>query len=128
MMTVNGEVTPDTLLEKVASLPLRGYRFVTMTAVDCGENLVIYYHFDKNFELYTLKLTLPKPGVVQSISGICFAALIVENEIQDLFGVTFENLALDFEHHFLLAQDAPVKPFCSVPGVRITTVEKGAAK
>lgn len=128
MMTVNEEVTAAELLEKVASLPLRGYRFVTMTAVDCGENFVIYYHFDRNFELYTLKLTLPKPGVVNSISNICFAALIVENEIQDLFGIRFENLAIDYEHHFLLAADAPEKPFCHVPGVKISTVEKGAGK
>lgn len=74
MMTVNEEVTPETLLEKVASLPLRGYRFVTMTTVDCGEAFTIYYHFDKDYQLYTLKLSLPKPGVVSSISSICFAA------------------------------------------------------
>ena len=128
MMTVNEEVTPDTLLEKVASLPLRGYRFVTMTTVDCGEDFNIYYHFDKDYSLYTLKLTLPKPGNVSSISGICFAAAIIENEIQDLFGITFSDLAIDYEKHFILSADAPEKPFCHVPGVKITTVEKGAAK
>lgn len=74
MMTVNEEVAPGDLLEKVASFPLRGYRFVTMTTLDCGENFVIYYHFDKDYELHTLKLTLPKPGCVSSISNICFAA------------------------------------------------------
>ena len=88
----------------------------------------IYYHFDKNYELYTLRLKVEKPGVVPSISKACFAALIIENEIQDLFGITFTGLVVDYEKHFLLAPDAPEKPFCHVPGVKITTVDSPAAK
>lgn len=123
MMKINEEVTVAVLVEKAASLQLQGYRFVTMTAVDCEDYYDIYYHYDKDYELYTLRLKVEKNGVVPSISKACFAALIVENEIQDLFGITFTDLVIDYEKRFILSADAPEKPFCHVPGVKITTVE-----
>ena len=46
-MNINEELTLDNILEKIASMPLRGYRFVTMTTVDCGDTFDIYYHFDR---------------------------------------------------------------------------------
>ena len=128
MMNSNEEITLENVIGKVATLMVSDYRFVTMTAVDCDEYFDIYYHFDKNYELYTMRLKVEKPGVVPSVSTACFAALIVENEIQDLFGITFTGLVIDYEKHFLLAPDAPEKPFCHVPGVKITTVESPAAK
>ncbi|MBQ9770587.1 MAG: NADH-quinone oxidoreductase subunit C [Lentisphaeria bacterium] len=128
MMKINEEVSLETVVGKAASLLFSEYRFVTMTTVDCDEYFDIYYHFDKNYELYTLRLKVEKPGVVPSISKACFAALIIENEIQDLFGITFTGLVVDYEKHFLLAPDAPEKPFCHVPGVKITTVDSPAAK
>lgn len=128
MMKINEEATLETIVGKAASLLVADYRFVTMTTVDCDEYFDIYYHFDKNYELYTLRLKVEKPGVVPSISKACFAALIIENEIQDLFGITFTGLVVDYEKHFLLAPDAPEKPFCHVPGVKITTVDSSAAK
>ena len=128
MMKINEEVTLENVIGKVATLMVSDHRFVTMTAVDCDEYFDVYYHFDKNYELYTMRLKVEKPGVVPSISKACFAALIVENEIQDLFGITFTGLAIDYEKHFLLAPDAPEKPFCHVPGVKITTVDSPAVK
>ena len=128
MMKINEEVTLENVIGKVATMMVSDYRFVTMTAVDFDEYFYIYYHFDKNYELYTMRLKVEKPGVVPSISKACFAALIVENEIQDLFGITFTGLVVDYEKHFLLAPDAPEKPFCHVPGVKITTVDSPAAK
>lgn len=122
MMKINEEATPETVVGRAASLQLKGYRFVTMTTVDCEDHFDLYYHFDKDYELYTLKLNVEKPGTVPSISRACFASVIIENEIQDLFGITFTDLAIDYEKHFLLAPDAPEKPFCHVPGVKITTV------
>lgn len=125
-MKVNEELELSNLLEKIASLMPRGYRFVTMTAVDAGTHFDIYYHFDYHFELNTFLLKLPKEKSLPSISGICFAALLVENEIQDLFGITVTDLVIDYNKSFLLAQDAPVKPFCKVPGVGVDVMEKSA--
>ena len=69
-------ITVDCLLDKVASkLPL-GFRFVTMTCVDCGEHFDILYHFDKNYELTNFRLSLKKGEPLPSISGLIFAALV----------------------------------------------------
>ena len=70
----------------------------------------------------TLQLVLKKGETLPSISGVCFAAVVVENEIQDLFGIKVTDLAIDYEKHFLLAADAPAQPFCRVPGVGVTAV------
>jgi Ni,Fe-hydrogenase III component G len=40
-----------------------------------------------------LPLTVPKDTLVPSISPVYFAAFLVENEIQDLFGIRFQGLA-----------------------------------
>ena len=128
MMTINEVLTLDNQQEKIGALLLRGYRFVTMTVVDKGEEFDIFYHFDLDYEMVTYQLVLKKGDVLPSISGICFAAVIVENEIQDLFGITVSNLALDYEKHFLLAADAPAEPFCRVPGVGVTAVKASAVE
>ena len=73
MLKINEEVTLENLVEKVSALQLADYRFVTMTTVDCDDSFDIYYHYDKNYELYTLRLKVEKPGVVRSISKACFA-------------------------------------------------------
>ena len=126
MLKINEEATSENVVERVSSLQLTGYRFVTMTTVDCEDHFDLYYHFDKNYELYTLKLNVEKPGVVPSVTKACFAALIIENEIQDLFGITFTDLLIDYEKHFLLAPDAPERPFCHVQGVKITAIPAAA--
>jgi ech hydrogenase subunit D len=122
MMKINEVLTLDNQLEKIGALQLHGWRFVTMTVVDNGEMFDIYYHFDLDYELMTYKLELKKGDTLPSISGVCFAAVVVENEIQDLFGITITGLAIDYEKHFLLAPDAPAQPFCRVPGVGVTAV------
>lgn len=122
MMKINEVLTLDNQLEKIGALLLHNWRFVTMTVVDNGEMFDIYYHFDLDYELMTYKLELKKGDTLPSISGVCFAAVVVENEIQDLFGITITGLAIDYEKHFLLAPDAPAQPFCRVPGVGVTAV------
>ena len=122
MMTINEVLNLENQQEKIGALLLHGYRFVTMTVVDKGEEFDIFYHFDKDYELVTYQLMLKKGDDLPSISDICFAAVIVENEIQDLFGITFKDLKLDYNKHFILAPDAPAQPFCRVPGVGVTAV------
>ena len=122
MMKVNEVLTFENQLEKIGALLLNGYRFVTMTVVEKGEEFDIYYHFDLEYELTTCQLVLKKGEILPSISGICFAAVVVEYEIQDLFGITISGLAIDYEKHFILAADAPARPFCRVPGVGVTAV------
>lgn len=126
MMTINEVLTLENQLEKIGALQHQGYRFVTMTVVDKGEEFDIFYHFDLDYELMTYKLELKKGDPLPSISSVCFAAVVVENEIQDLFGITINGLAIDYEKHFILAPDAPAQPFCRVPGVGVTAVARDA--
>ena len=122
------EITRDDLLCEVASkLPL-GYRFVTMTCVDLGDAFDILYHFDKNYELLNLRLRLPKGQSLPSISGQVFAALVVENEIKDLFGVAVDGLLIDYGGRFLLAEGAPVAPQLKQPPAAAAQPAEGEKK
>ena len=108
------ETTKEDLPHVVASMLHRGYRFVTITCLDAGECFEILYHFDKDYELVNFRLKLPKDSDLPSISGIFLAAVIVENEMKDLFGISVTNMALDFGGRFLLTEDAPKAPMLKV--------------
>ena len=70
---------------EVAKMKVQGYRLVTLSCMEIDETTVdILYHFDKDLELKHLRLTAAKRSPVPSISPVYFAALLVENEIQDL--------------------------------------------
>jgi ech hydrogenase subunit D len=92
----------------------RGLRLVAMTAVDHDEASVdVFYHFGQDLKLEHSRLTVAKGSAVPSISGVFFAALLVENEIQDQFGLTFEGLVLDYHRTLLLDADLTEIPFRS---------------
>lgn len=112
------EATPITsaqLVAEVTKLKAEGYRLVTMSSVEIApENMEILYHFDKDLALVNLRLTLKKGGSIPSISGILFTAFLVENEIRDQFGVSFEGLVLDYQGRLLneCTQTSESSPFC----------------
>ena len=108
-------VTKDNLLHEVAAKCVLGRRFVTMTCNDLGESLELIYHFDRDLKLEHLKLVLPKGQPPPSISVICPPAALVENEIQDFFGVSFSGLTLDYGGRFLLSEEAPQAPLARRP-------------
>lgn len=90
------------------------YRFVTITAcANDDETIDLFYSFDKDYQLITIKTTFPKDEPVKSISSIYLAAAFAENEIKELFGVRFEELVLDYGGHLMLAKGAPESPFGS---------------
>ena len=114
------EATPITL-DEVRSVAKRmfagSWRLVTQTANDRGdEGVDILFHYDKDLEEQHFRLTVPKGTVIPSISGIYFAALLVENENRDLFGLEYEGLVLDFNRTLYLeeAGDPIVAPFCKI--------------
>ena len=121
-------VTLDAIPTEVWKLKTDGYRFVTMTCCDQGAAHDILYHFDKNYQLKHLRVSLPKGTALPSVASIYFAALIVENEMQDLLGVTVSGLPIDFKGRFMLAEGAPVAPLNkSVPGIGIQVQPKTPA-
>jgi ech hydrogenase subunit D len=102
------------LLEEVQTLKNKGYRFVTLSSVHCDDRFDVLYHFDRDLEMKHFRICLPKGESLPSISGIYLAAFMVENEIKDGFGIDFKGLAIDFEGHFMLADDVQKHPFCTV--------------
>lgn len=120
------EITVQELLGEVQKLHYEGYRLVTATCVDNNnDTLDLYYHFDMDYKLTNLKLTITKGSAVPSISKIFFCALLVENEIKELFGVNIENLVVDYGGHLLLSDGAPDNPMLRQ---QITIVKKGEDK
>lgn len=106
-------ISADDVIGETAKIKVQGYRFVTMSCAELDETMIdILYHFDKNLELKHLRLTVPKNTSVPSISPVYFAAFLVENEMQDLFGLRFEGLAIDYERTFYLEGEVKQTPFC----------------
>jgi ech hydrogenase subunit D len=106
-------VEADRLVGEVAKLKVQGYRLVTLTCTEIDEGtLDVLYHFDKDLGLKHLRLAAAKGGAVPSISPVYFAALLVENEIQDFFGLRFENLVVDYRGTLYLEEEALHTPYC----------------
>jgi ech hydrogenase subunit D len=118
-------VSRDALVGEVAKIKVQGYRFVTLSCVERdGENFDIFYHFDKNLTLKHFKLSIPKGLPVPSISPVYFAAFLVENEIQDLFGIIFYGLTVDYERTLYLEPEIKATPFCRYTVTRTPGVDK----
>jgi len=106
-------VSPDNLVAAVAKLKVEGYRFVTLTCMQADEGtVVILYHFDKDLVLKHLRVHVPADDPLPSITPVYFAAFLVENEIQDLFGLRFSGLTVDYERTLYLDGEVKVTPFC----------------
>ena len=65
---------------------------------------------NSDYELLTFRVSAPSGTNVPSLTGVYPAAMLIENEIADLFGITFMGLHPDFKKLLLLAQDAPSAP------------------
>ena len=111
----------DRLLGEAAGLKTDGYRFVTIscTALDANQ-FDLLYHFDRDLELRHLRLMLDAGRAVPSISPIYFAAFLVENEIQDLFGIRFSGLAIDYQRTLYGEESTRITPFCKYTVVAST--------
>lgn len=115
-------VQAASLVGEAAKLKVQGWRLVTLTATEIDAQWVdILYHFDRDLELLHLRLAAPKNAPVPSISPVYFAALLVENEIRDLFGLRFEGLVVDYEGRLYLEEETHAAPFCRF------TLQRGAA-
>lgn len=119
MLTQVTDIPVSQLQNEVSALKRDGYRFVTMTCTDLGDAHDILYHFDKQQQLRHLRLSLKKGDTLPSISNLLFAALIVENEIKDLFGIPVSDLAIDYQGRFILSENAPKAPLNKTRGIGV---------
>ena len=104
-------VLASELTAKVKELKADGYRLGHACCTKAGGGFEIMYSFDKDHVLLNLKLAVDEGQEVASISDVIWHAFIYENEMHDLFGVTFKNLALDYGGHFFkIAEPTPWNP------------------
>ncbi|MGB9779620.1 MAG: NADH-quinone oxidoreductase subunit C [Caldanaerobacter sp.] len=95
-----------------------GYRFVTETCLEEDGKFRIIYTFEKDSELDSFHTYVSPEEEVPSISKVYFAAIPVENEIHEMFGLRFKNLALDFQGLLFLGEFAPISPQASIEIMR----------
>lgn len=106
-------ITAEALCGQVRDLKKQGYRLVTMTCVDIDETTVeVLYHFDKDLQMVHLRMPHAKATPIPSISDIYFAAFLVENEMQDHFGICFKDLVIDYGQTLYLEDEVRRTPFC----------------
>lgn len=97
------------LLSSVKKLKEQDARFITITANDLNENEVeLIYHFEVNKQVNNLRLSAKKDEPIQSITSQYLSAFIAENELKDLFGLLFEDLAVDFGGEMLKEKESPI--------------------
>ena len=103
------------LLSVVQDMKTGGYRLGQACATLAGEIIEVLYTFEKDNELINYKIELDaKAPELQSVTGTYFYAFIYENEMHDLFGIKFKNLALDYGGHFFkLSKETPWNPLLS---------------
>ena len=100
----------DELLKAVEGLKNDGYRYSTMICQKADEGHDLIYIFEKDNKLKNLRYFV-KPGEKpKSVSGNYLCALLIENEYQDLYGLTFEGLAIDYKGHLYLTPNSPKAP------------------
>jgi len=107
-------VTIDTVVGEVMNMKNDGQRLITYsTYAEAEGKLGILYHFDKDLEVTHLRLVADMDKPIPSVSGVYFAALLVENEIRDQWNVEFDGLVLDFNRTLLLDPEVTQVPLVS---------------
>lgn len=88
------------ILKKVSEFKNEGYRLGQICATNIEGGIELLYSFDKDHNLYNLRMNVPDGSKVPSITGIYWPAFVYENESHDLFGVEFTDSQLDYGGHF----------------------------
>jgi Ni,Fe-hydrogenase III component G len=108
------DVTVDTVVGEVMKMKNDGHRLVTFSTYQEGEDgMGILYHFDKELETTHLRMSVKRDAPIPSVSGVYFAALLVENEIRDQWDVKFDGLVLDFNRTLYLDPEVTQVPLVS---------------
>ncbi len=122
-------VAPGDLVAEVKKLFDGGYRLVTATCLDQGENFEIIYHFDKDLEMQNLRMVFPKEAEVPSITGVYLAAFLIENEMKEMFGAKIAGIAVDYGGKLLVTEETLQTPLLkSVQVTSVATSPNGGAQ
>ena len=94
-----------------------GYTLITQTVVShCEGDNTLLYHYGKGLEEVHYRLEVKAGKAIPSITPIFFSALLVENENQDLFGLKYDGLVVDFNRtlYYDEAGDPTKAAFCTI--------------
>jgi len=68
------------------------YHLTTITGLDEGNTIGLFYHFWKGREFLSIKTSIPKTNPdIDSLNEILPASLLYEAEVKDLVGVNFKG-------------------------------------
>jgi len=82
-----------------------GFRLAQICCAQLDEGWELSYSFDNNFEFVSLRFFVNSiESVIPSISHIYWSSFIYENEIADLFGLKFKDIAIDYKGSFYRTQ------------------------
>jgi ech hydrogenase subunit D len=97
------------LVETVAGLRSSGWRLVQICPTTRADHFEMNYSFDKDRQFRNVRFAVRAGETVPSIGLIYANAFLYENEIHDLFGITIENMTIDY--HGTLYQTRILAPF-----------------
>jgi len=60
-----------------------------------------------------LRLTIDRKTLIPSITPVFLGAFLVENEIQDLYGLRVQGLPIDYHRTFYLDAEVREAPLCT---------------
>jgi len=107
------EIGLSDIVPEAQKMKQDGWRLVALTCTELDADTVdILYQFDRDLHMENLRVACKKAEPVPSISGVYFAALLVENEIQGHFGLCFDGLVVDYGQTLLLDEEMRSTPFC----------------
>jgi ech hydrogenase subunit D len=90
----------EELSTKVQEFYAKEYRLVQIGCTKT-EGYELNYSFDQNYHYINLRIILNSTDTpVPSVSDIYGNAFLYENEIHDLFGISFSGLTLDYKGTF----------------------------
>ena len=94
-------VTAAEVVDCAKQYAKEGYRLIQIHCTKTPKEMFIIYTFEKqNLTCDSVRMDVQVGDTVPSISGVFFAAFLYENEMHDLYGVNFSNMAVDFKGTF----------------------------
>ncbi|RNC29763.1 MAG: NAD(P)H-quinone oxidoreductase subunit J, chloroplastic [Candidatus Dichloromethanomonas elyunquensis] len=94
-------VTASEIVDAAKNMLNEGYRLIQLCCTKTPSEMDIIYTFEKtDLQSQNFKLPVNIGDTLPSISSVFFAAFLYENEIHDLYGVNFTDMAVDFKGTF----------------------------
>ena len=123
------EIKLSDLKNEISDMNYRKYRLVTCSCADNRDgSFDVFYHFDKENKLVTLKMKVTKDDEIPSITDLYFSAFLVENEMKELYGLNIVDIAIDYGGKMYMTADSPEAPMTYGANITIERRDVGYDK